>query len=214
MSLEMGAILKKLRLEKQATQEEVGKVIGVSKATIMKYEKGIVYNMKRSSVAKLADYFGVSPTYLMGLEEEIEPTNLLKDLLIIPVVGKIRAGEPILAEQNIEDNFFISCSMYNLHSPDGLFFLKVIGDSMNNIIPNGGYALIKQQDTAENGDIVVAIVNGDNEATLKRFKQLDNNFVMLEPDSTFNEYQPLIINLKDTEFKIIGKVIGDFKKWS
>lgn len=213
MSSDMGAILKQLRLEKKATQEEVGKVIGVSKATIMKYEKGIVYNMKRSSIEKLADYFNVSPTYLLGLQES-KPTNLLKDLLIIPVVGTIRAGAPILAEENIEDNFFISCSMYNLNSPEGLFFLKVVGDSMNNIIPNGGYALIRQQDTAENGDIVVAIVNGDNEATLKRFKQIDDTFVMLEPDSTYNEYQPLIINLKDTEFKIIGKVIGDFKKWN
>ena len=194
------------------TQEDVGKVIGVSKATIMKYEKGIVSNMKRSSIATLADFFNVSPTYLIGLEEQ-QTTNILKDLLYIPVVGKIRAGEPILAEENIEDNLVISCSMYNLHSADGLFFLKVVGDSMNNVIPNGGYALIRQQDTAENGDIVVAIVNGDNEATLKRFKQIDNNFVMLEPDSSFNEYQPIIINLKDTDFKIIGKVIGDFKKW-
>lgn len=213
MSLEMGAILKKLRLEKQATQEEVGKVIGVSKATIMKYEKGIVYNMKRSSIAKLADYFGVSPTYLMGLEEK-QPTNIYSDLLIVPVIGKIRAGEPILAAENIEDDFFISSAMYNVDSADGLFFLKVIGESMNNVIPNGGFALIKQQDYAENGDVVVAIVNGDNEATLKRFKQIDNMFVMLEPDSTFEEYQPIIINLKDTEFKIVGKVIGDFKKWS
>lgn len=213
MVSDMGARIKQLRLEKKATQEDVGKVIGVSKATIMKYEKGIVSNMKRSSIAKLAEYFNVSPTYLMGMEDK-EPANILKDLLILPVIGKIRAGEPILAEENIEDNLVISCSMYNLHSPDGLFFLKVIGDSMNNIIPNGGYALIRQQDTAENGDIVVAIVNGDNEATLKRFKQIDDMFVMLEPDSTSNEYHPLIINLKETEFKIIGKVIGDFKKWS
>lgn len=211
--MDMGERIKQLRLQKGLTQEELGKVIGVQKSAIRKYEAGVIQNMKRSSVEKLADFFNVSPTYLMGLEEK-EPNNILKDLIMIPVIGKIRAGEPILAEENIEDNFFISCSMYNLNSSDGLFFLKVIGDSMNNVIPNGGYALIRQQDTAENGDIVVAIVNGDNEATLKKFKQLDNNFVMLEPDSTFNEYQPLIINLKDTEFKIIGKVIGDFKKWN
>ena len=203
----------KLLIDRKIKKKDLAEMAGVSKATIMKYEKGIVSNMKRSSIEKLAEYFNVSPTYLLGLQEA-KPANLLKDLLIIPVVGQIRAGEPILAEENIEDNFFISCSMYNLHSPDGLFFLKVIGDSMNNIIPNGGYALIRQQDTAENGDIVVAIVNGDNEATLKRFKQIDDMFVMLEPDSSSNEYQPLIINLKETEFKIIGKVIGDFKKWN
>lgn len=213
MSENMGVIIKKLRLEKGITQEELAKVVGLQRSAIAKYELGIVDNMKQTTIKIMADYFNVKPSYLMGLEDK-EPNNILRDLLMIPVIGKIRAGEPILVEENIEDNFFISRSMYNLNSSDGLFFLKVIGDSMNNVIPNGGYALIRQQDTAENGDIVVAIVNGDNEATLKKFKQLDNNFVMLEPDSTFNEYQPLIINLKDTEFKIIGKVIGDFKKWS
>ena len=85
---------------------------------------------------------------------------------------------------------------------------------MNNVVPDGSYVLIKKQDYAETGDVVVAIVNGDNEATLKRFKQLDSNFVMLEPDSTLQEFTPRIINLRDTEFKIIGKVIGDFKKWN
>lgn len=213
MAENMGNIIKKLRIEKGITQEELAKVVGLQRSAIAKYELGIVDNMKQTTIKIMADYFNVKPSYLMGLEEE-QPKNIFTDLLYIPLVGKIRAGEPILAEENIEDNLVISCSMYNLHSAEGLFFLKVIGDSMNNIIPNGGYVLIRQQDTAENGDIVVAVVNGDNEATLKRFKQLDNNFVMLEPDSTFNEYQPLIINLKDTEFKIIGKVIGDFKKWN
>ena len=212
MAENMGSIIKRLRIEKGMTQEELAKVVGLQRSAIAKYELGIVDNMKQTTIKIMADYFNVKPSYLMGFEDE-EPKNALKDLLYIPVVGKIRAGEPILAEENIEDNLVISCSMYNLHSADGLFFLKVVGDSMNNVVPEGGYVLIRQQDYAENGDIVVAIVNGDNEATLKRFKQIDNNFVMLEPDSSFNEYQPIIINLKDTEFKIIGKVIGDFKKW-
>ena len=207
MADNMGNIIKKLRLQKGITQEELAKVIGVSKATIMKYEKGIVYNMKRSSIAKLADYFGVSPTYLMGLEEK-QPSNILSDILIIPLIGKIRAGEPILATENIEEDLFISSSMYNVNSADGLFFLRVIGDSMNKVISHGGYALIKQQDYAENGDIIVAIVNNEEEATLKRFKQLDNNFIMLEPDSTNDEYKPIIINLKETNFKILGVLIG------
>lgn len=212
MAENMGNIIKKLRIEKGITQDELAKVVGLQRSAIAKYELGIVDNMKQTTIKIMADYFNVKPSYLMGFEEE-QPVNILKDLLYIPLVGKIRAGEPILAEENIEDNLVISRSMYNLHSSEGLFFLKVVGDSMNNVVPEGGYVLIRQQDYAENGDIVVAIVNGDNEATLKRFKQIDNNFVMLEPDSTFNEYQPIIINLKDTDFKIIGKVIGDFKKW-
>lgn len=213
MAENMGNIIKKLRMEKGITQEELAKVVGLQRSAIAKYELGIVDNMKQTTIKIMADYFNVKPSYLMGFEEE-QPVNILKDLLYIPLVGKVRAGEPILAEENIEDNLVISRSMYNLHSSEGLFFLKVVGDSMNNVVPEGGYVLIRQQDYAENGDIVVAVVNGDNEATLKRFKDLDNGFIMLEPDSNYEEYKPIIINLRDTEIKILGKVIGDFKKWN
>ena len=73
--MEMGERLKELRLQKGATQEEVGKIINVSKATIMKYEKGLVENLKRSSIEKLANYFNVAPSYLMCLEEKTENKN-------------------------------------------------------------------------------------------------------------------------------------------
>lgn len=67
--MNMGERLKELRLQKGVTQEEVGKVINVAKATIMKYEKGLVENLKRSSIEKLAKYFNVTPSYLMCLDE-------------------------------------------------------------------------------------------------------------------------------------------------
>ncbi len=66
--MKMGDIIKQLRLQKGITQEELGKVIGVQKSAIRKYESGMVENMKRTSIKKMADYFGVSPTYLMGME--------------------------------------------------------------------------------------------------------------------------------------------------
>ena len=65
----MGAIIKQLRLQKGLTQEELGKVIGVQKSAIRKYESGMVQNIKRSSIKKLADFFGVSPSYLLGYED-------------------------------------------------------------------------------------------------------------------------------------------------
>ena len=68
--MNMGERLKELRLKKGATQEEVGKVINVTKPTIMKYEKGLVENLKRSSIEKLAKYFNVTPSYLMCLDED------------------------------------------------------------------------------------------------------------------------------------------------
>ena len=84
---------------------------------------------------------------------------------------------------------------------------------MNNIVDNGSYVLIKKQEYAENGDIVVALVNNDDEATLKRYKIIDKQFVMLEPDSSNPEFEPIIVNLKNQNFRIIGKVIGSYKEW-
>ena len=161
----------------------------------------------------LANYFNIQKSDLVE-DKTQNKNNLLNKLFLIPIVGKVPAGEPLLAEDNIEGYLPIDPMMYNLSSPDNLFFLRVVGESMNNVVPDGAFVLIKKQDYAETGDVVVALVNGDNEATLKRFKQIDNSFVMLEPDSTLQEFTPRIINLRDTEFKIIGKVIGDFKKWS
>lgn len=192
-------------------KKKYGKIIGVSKATIMKYEKGIVSNMKRSSIAKLADYFNVSPTYLLGIEEK---KPIINKSLLIPVLGRIPAGTPLFANEDIIAYYPIIPDLYELSEVKNLFYLQVVGDSMNKLFENSSYVLMRKQDYAENGDIVAAIVNGNDEATLKRFKRIDDTFVMLEPDSTFEEYQPIIINLKETDFKIIGKVVGDFRKWS
>ena len=67
----MGKRIKELRLKKGITQEELGKIIGVQKSAILKYESGMVENMKRSSIKTLAEFFGVKPSYLMGLDNNI-----------------------------------------------------------------------------------------------------------------------------------------------
>jgi repressor LexA len=206
--------LKILREEKGLSQPDMAKFLNISVPGYSYYENE-KRDMSTEIQKKLANFFNVSIDYLVGNSNERQSnTNLLNKLFLIPIVGKVPAGEPLLAEDNIEGYLPIDPMMYNLSSPDNLFFLKVVGESMNNIVPNGSFVLVRKQDSAEDGDVIVAIVNGDDEATLKRFKQLESSFVMLEPDSSFPEYTPRIVNLRDTEFKIIGKVIGDFKKWS
>ena len=86
-------------------------------------------------------------------------------------------------------------------------FLKVNGESMNKIVKNGAFALIHKQDTVNNGEIAVVLVNG-YDATLKKFKQLENGFIFLEPQSNLDEYEPLVIDPKNTEVKILGKYVG------
>ena len=210
MAKEIGAIIKSLRQNKGITQEELAKIVGLQRSAIAKYELGIVDNMKQSTIKTMADYFGVRPSYLMGYEDE----PIINKSLLIPVLGRIPAGTPLFANEDIIAYYPIIPDLYELSEVKNLFYLQVVGYSMNKLFENSSYVLMRKQDYAENGDIVAAIVNGNDEATLKRFKRIDDTFVMLEPDSTFEEYQPIIINLKETDFKIIGKVVGDFRKWS
>ena len=130
----------------------------------------------------------------------------------VPIIGKITAGQPILAQENIEGYLPVDPNVYGLTTSSDLFYLRVSGESMNLKIHNGDYALIHKQDYAENGDIIVAIINSDDEATLKRYKKINDEIIMLEPMSSY-PMEPIVINLKETKFLIIGKAIGQFGKF-
>lgn len=128
-----------------------------------------------------------------------------------PVYGKISAGQPNWAEECIEGYLPIDPNMMNITNPEECFFLRVDGQSMNEVVKNGGYALIRKQNYAEDGDIVVAIVNGNNEATLKRFKKFNEQFVSFEPMSSDESIKPINVDLKETNVIILGKYIGKFE---
>ena len=204
--------IKKSREELHMTQQELADKLGGAKSTIAMYENE-TRKPSMEVLIKLSEIFDCSIDYLLG-KSDMKDSGLKDKLFLIPIVGKVAAGKPILADENIEGYLPIDPLMYHLTSPDGFFFLQIQGESMNKLIKNGSYALIKKQDYAEDGDVIVAIVNGDNEATVKRYKQLNNQFVMLEPVSEDSSFQPITIDLKNTKFSIIGKVVGDFKRWS
>lgn len=210
--MSFGSNLKKIRQDSDLTQEELAKRIDTSRSNIANYEND--KNMPSIDILeKLSEIFNCSIDYLLG-KSDVKNPDLKDKLFLIPIVGKVAAGKPIFANENIEGYLPIDPLMYNLTSPNGFFFIQIQGESMNKLIKNGSYALIKKQDYAENGDVIVAIVNGDNEATVKRYKQLNEQFVMLEPVSEDSSFQPITIDLKNTKFSIIGKVVGDFKRWS
>ena len=116
----------------------------------------------------------------------------------IPVVGKVAAGTPILATENIEDNLTFSQNVFG--KADELFILNVQGDSMVNAgILTGDRVVVHKQSTAENGEIVVAMI--DDSATVKRFYK-ENGHIRLQPE---NDYMsPIIVS----DAVILGKVIG------
>lgn len=122
-----------------------------------------------------------------------------------PVYGQISAGQPNWAEQNIEGRLPIDTDLMDIINPEEYFFLRVNGESMNNIIRNGAFALIHKQDMVEDGEIAVVLVNG-YDATLKRFTK-KGDVVVLEPDSNDSSFKTQIYD-KTTSIKILGKYVG------
>ena len=129
-------------------------------------------------------------------------------LYMCPVYGQIPAGEPNWAEECIEGYLPIDPNLMNIISPEECYFLKVNGESMNKVISNGAYALIRKTDWVENGEIAVILVNG-YDATLKKFTK-KGDVVVLEPMSNDPSFQTQIYD-KNTPIKIIGKYIGKFE---
>ncbi len=125
------------------------------------------------------------------------------DVIDLPVVGRIAAGTPILAEQNIEDSFPMPSRFIGKGTS---FMLTVHGQSMIEAgIFDGDYILVQQQDTANNGDIVVAMIDGmESEATVKAFYK-ENGHIRLQPRNA--EMDPIIVD----DCKIIGLVKGVFR---
>lgn len=125
--------------------------------------------------------------------------------LSIPIVGNVRAGEPILAIENIQGYIHLDRSL--LSSKD-VFLLRVQGDSMIDAhIQDGDFALVKPQPNAENGEIVVVLI--EDEATIKRIFQ-KRDLIRLEPANPHLE--PIVVRKGEKKVSIVGKVVGIFRK--
>jgi len=125
-----------------------------------------------------------------------------KETLNVPLVGRVTAGTPVLASENIEDYFPIPTEFVGAGE---FFMLRVRGDSMIQAgILDGDHVIVRKQDTAENGDIVVALVNGD-EATVKRLYR-EKDHVRLQPENPHMD--PIVA----VDVRVLGKVVGLVRK--
>ncbi len=135
--------------------------------------------------------------------EVLEETSMRKELVDIPIIGTVTAGKPILAIENIEDSFPIPISY--IKSNNQHFMLKVKGESMIDAgIYNGDLAIIEQVSTAENGEIVVALIG--NEATIKRFYK-EEGHIRLQPEN--KTMSPIIVD----DCQILGRLVGLFRDY-
>lgn len=127
-----------------------------------------------------------------------------QEFVSLPLVGEIRAGEPTLAQQNIEGYREVSTS--DLHGRSDAFLLRVKGDSMSKAgLNTGDIVIVAPQPVPDDGDIVVAFNEHDDTATLKRFKKM-NDYVILIPESHNSEYKPIIAREVMIQGKVIGKI--------
>ena len=203
--MSVGNRIRQRRLELGLSGEEVGKMLGVNKTTVYRYEKGEIDKMPIEVVEKLSVALRTTPDVIMGWNTDAStPTNLVPinraSIVSIPILGTIKCGQPILAEDNITGYR----EELSDRLPSGnLFYLKSQGDSMLPTIPEGSLVLIREQPTVEYGEVAAVLVNGDTEATLKRVKK-QGDIVMLIADNP--DYPPYIIT-DDNPARIIGKAV-------
>lgn len=197
-------------IEKQIAEDgyppsvrEIGKAVGLkSTATVHNYlakltEKG--YIKKESQKGRTLKVLKGGMAGQKKIDDK--PFYSGKELVEVPVIGKITAGEPILAVENVTDTFPIPIDFVgNCES----FMLIVRGESMIEAgILNGDYILVKKQNTANNGEIVVALI--EDEATVKTFYK-EKDYIRLQPENSTMD--PIIV----PDCQILGKVAGVFRK--
>lgn len=210
----MGMLIKKLRTEQGMTLEDLGNKVGVGKSTVRKWENGVIANMRRDKIAKVAAALNVSPAYLMGWEDNDQALSSNRNLDIsdfdniypietkrIPLLGDIACGEPIYANEDRESYVLAGTDI------DADFCLKAKGDSMIGArINDGDIVFIKKQDIVENGEIAAVII--DDEATLKRvYYERDRNRLMLQAENP--KYRPYAYEGEELDhIRILGKAIA------
>ncbi len=200
--------LRFLRTERDESLEKVAKYLNVSLQTISNYETE-KRDMTPETIIKLANYFNVSTDYLLGKTDarnnvsDIDNSN--KRIYMCPVYGQISAGQPNWAEECIEGRLMLDPDLMGIVNPEEHFFLRVNGESMNQIVRNGAFALIHKQDSVESGEIAVVLVNG-YDATLKKFTR-QGELIILEPQSNDESFKTQVYD-KTTPIKILGKYVG------
>lgn len=188
--------LRELRLNKDVGQKEVGAIIDVSDSSIRKYESG-ERTPDPAAIVKLADFFGVTTDYLLGRDPKtVAITNK------IPLLGKIRAGLPLLADGNIVDYIEVPKHI------KADFCCQVIGDSMEYIgIHEGDIAIFRQRETAQNGQVVAARkIDYEDEINLKFYIESKGQIMLRSANPKYRDIE------WTSKYKIGGHLVAVIKE--
>lgn len=177
---------------------EIGEAVGLASSSTV---HGHLSRLEKKGLIRRDP---TKPRAIEILDPEMEKVpDISLNTVLVPLIGKVTAGEPITAIENVEEYF--SLPRRTIGPDDSVFLLSVRGNSMINIgILDGDYVLVRQQQSAENGDIIVAMTE-DNEATVKRFYK-EKDTIRLQPEN--DEMEPIILS----QVTILGKVIGLYRE--
>lgn len=201
--MELGERIRMLRRKCGYSMEGLGQALGVSRQTIHRYESGVIENIPRAKIARMAELFGTTSASLLGFEDAVFSYDGVVPVgrRRIPVLGEIACGAPVYADEQIES--------YAVED-DGLradFCLRARGDSMTGArIYDGDLVFVRACSSVENGEIGVVII--DDEATLKRvYYYPEKEKLVLLPENA--AYEPLVYLGSELEsIKIIGKAVA------
>ncbi len=199
------AAFEKLLRSHNVTVYQVTKATGISPSTFSDWKNGRSCP-KADKLARIAAFFEVSLDELMGTAQGRRQAEAsyrsVRAHKMVPVIGVIRAGAPIVTDETLLGREFADVS-----DTEDYFYLEVCGDSMKNCgIVDGTYVLFHKQQYAENGDIVACLVDGES-ATVKRFSK-ENRRILLSPEN--EDYSPIQLSPEDFEIgraRILGVAI-------
>ena len=199
------SVFEQLLQTHDVTVYQVSKATHIAASTFTDWKNGRS-TPKADKLARIADYFSVSLDEMMGTvsgqRSAEESYRNFRARKMVPVIGVIRAGSPIVTDETLLDREFA-----DVDDTEEYFYLEVCGDSMKNCgIMDGSRVLFHKQQYAENGEIVACLVDGDS-ATVKRFHK-QNHRIILSPEN--EEYKPIILSPEEFEIgraRILGVAI-------
>ncbi|CAH1853133.1 LexA family protein [Convivina intestini] len=224
-SEEFGNAIKELRYTKQYSVRQMALRAGMTPSYLSQIENGYHNIPKVETLKKIAKGLNVPDNQIFelagiavnGSSDKVVPSNAIPfridhNSVNLPIYGRISAGYPEGAKEDVDGNINVNSSLINKYGEDNLLALRIDGESMNKIAPNGSVAILAKVDTADlkNGDVCGVIINGDS-ATIKHVYRYPDH-IRFEPDSWLSdfkayEYKKIDVENNEPPIQFIGKLV-------
>lgn len=198
-------IVRRLCEEKGISIAQLEKILEYGNGSIAKSK-----TLRSDRVVDIAKYFGVTTDYILtGKNGTLEKVPLENEPYVIKVLGRVAAGVPIEASEDVIGEEMITSKM----AESGEYFgLRISGNSMEPEIHHGSIVIVRQQDDVENGDIAIVLING-GEATCKKIEKFDNGIMLVPFNKEYPEKFYTNEEIENLPVRILGKVVEQRKKY-